>query len=38
VEETRALRVHGCARCGGPHRSGERYVRHLGEELAEVLP
>lgn len=38
VEETRAVRIHGCDRCGDQCEPGERYVRHLRDELAEVFP
>ena len=38
VEETRAVRIHGCPRCGADRRPGARYVADLAPELEEILP
>jgi bacteriocin biosynthesis cyclodehydratase domain-containing protein len=37
-EETRAIRVHGCDRCGRPLPPGARYVHHLLAALREDAP
>jgi hypothetical protein len=37
IEETRVVRVHGCARCSQPQKAGHRYVERLVPAVKEIL-